>query len=221
MEFYYLEKYIQKYHSDSELIGSLSNIFLIKNHQISNKKLSEIFNISQLYIKRLRLDQKISEPSNNLTRINYRLINPAKSLNAFKLLELYDEDLIHKTFKILLNDQLLFKNNDQLKDVFKRNTSENLDWFFDHFINFSELLDYKIEINNNKISILDKSKEKIQIPIPIKKVFKNDSIFNFLYLNYKDEIDLTYENDLKKIIIDPENLLVDINSKNNYINFDS
>ena len=221
MEFYYLEKYIQKYHTDSELIGSLSNIFLIKNHQISNKKMSEIFNISQLYIKRLRLDQKISEPSNNLTRINYRLVNPAKSLNAFKLLELYDEDLIHKTFKILLNDQLLFKNNDQLKDVFKRNTSENLDWFFDHFINFSELLDYKIEINKNKVSILDKSKEKIQIPIPIKKVFKNDSIFNFLHLNYKDDIDLTYENDLKKIIIDPDNLLVDINSKNNYINFDS
>ena len=161
MEFYYLEKYIQKYHSDSELIGSLSNIFLIKNHQISNKKLSEIFNISQLYIKRLRLDQKISEPSNNLTRINYRLINPAKSLNAFKLLELYDEDLIHKTFKILLNDKLSFINNDQLKDVFKRNTNENLDWFFDYYINFSESLDYKIEINNNKISILDKSKRKI------------------------------------------------------------
>ena len=219
MEFYYLEKYIQKYHSDSELIGSLSNIFLIKNHQISNKKLSEIFNISQLYIKRLRLDQKISEPSNNLTRINYRLINPAKSLNAFKLLELYDEDLIHKTFKILLNDKLSFINNDQLKDVFKRNTNENLDWFFDHYINFSESLDYKIEINNNKISILDKSKEKIQIPIPIKKVFNNDSIFNFLYLDYKDDIDLSYENDLKKIIIDPDNLLVDINSKNNYINF--
>ena len=219
MEFYYLEKYIQKYHSDSELIGSLSNIFLIKNHQISNKKLSEIFNISQLYIKRLRLDQKISEPSNNLTRINYRLINPAKSLNAFKLLELYDEDLIHKTFKILLNDKLSFINNDQLKDVFKRNTNENLDWFFDYYINFSESLDYKIEINNNKISILDKSKEKLQIPIPVKKVFNNDSIFNFLYLDYKDEIDLSHENDLKKIIIDPENLLVDINSKNNYINF--
>ena len=219
MEFYYLEKYIQKYHSDSELIGSLSNIFLIKNHQISNKKMSEIFNISQLYIKRLRLDQKISEPSNNLTRINYRLINPAKSLNAFKLLELYDEDLIHKTFKILLNDKLSFINNDQLKDVFKRNTNENLDWFFDHYINFSESLDYKIEINNNKISILDKSKEKLQIPIPVKKVFNNDSIFNFLYLDYKDEIDLSHENDLKKIIIDPDNLLVDINSKNNYINF--
>jgi len=219
MEFYYLEKYIQKYHADSELIGSLSNIFLIKNHQISNEKMSEIFNISQLYIKRLRLDQKISEPSNNLTRINYRLINPAKSLNAFKLLELYDEDLIHKTFKILLNNKLSFNNNDQLKDVFKRNTNENLDWFFDHYINFSESLDYKIEINNNKISILDKSKEKLQIPIPIKKVFNNDSIFNFLYLDYKDEIDLSLENDLKKIIIDPENLLVDINPKNNYINF--
>ncbi len=219
MEFYYLEKYIQKYHANSELIGSLSNIFLIKNHQISNKKLSEIFNISQLYIKRLRLDQKISEPSNNLTRINYRLINPAKSLNAFKLLELYDVDLIHKIFKILLNDKLSFINNDQLKDVFERNTNENLDWFFDYYINFSESLDYKIEINNNKISILDKSKEKLQIPIPIKKVFNNDSIFNFLYLDYKDEIDLSLENDLKKIIIDPENLLVDINPKNNYINF--
>ena len=163
--------------------------------------------------------KKISEPSNNLTRINYRLINPAKSLNAFKLLELYDVDLIHKTFKILLNDKLSFINNDQLKDVFKRNTNENLDWFFDHYINFSESLDYKIEINNNKISILDKSKEKLQIPIPVKKVFNNDSIFNFLYLDYKDEIDLSHENDLKKIIIDPENLLVDINSKNNYINF--
>ncbi len=219
IEFYYLEKYIQKYHSDSALIGSLSNIFLIKNHQISNKKLSEIFNISQLYIKRLRLDQMISEPSNNLTRINYRLINPAKSLNAFKLLELYDEDLIHKTFKILLSDKLSFINNNQLKDLFKSNTNENLDWFFDHYINFSESLDYKIEINNNKISVIDKSKEKIQIPIPIKKVFKNDSIINFLYLDYKDEIDLSHENNLKKIIIDPENLLVDINSKNNYINF--
>ena len=181
--------------------------------------MSEIFNISQLYIKRLRLDQKISEPSNNLTRINYRLINPAKSLNAFKLLELYDEDLIHKTFKILLNDKLSFINSDQLKDIFKRNTNENLDWFFDDYINFSESLDYKIEINKNKVSILDKSKEKIQIPIPIKKVFKNNSTFNFLYLNYKDEIDLSYENDLKKIIIDPDNLLVDINSQNNYINF--
>ena len=101
-------------------------------------------------------------------------------MNEFKLLELYDEDLIHKTFKILLNDKLSFINNDQLKDVFKRNTNENLDWFFDHYINFSESLDYKIEINNNKISILDKSKEKLQIPIPVKKYLKTTQFLTSL-----------------------------------------
>ena len=101
----------------------------------------------------------------------------------------------------------------------KETQVENLDWFFDHFDKFFRGIDYKIEINKNKVSILDKSKEKIQNSNPNKKVFKNDSIFNFLYLNYKNDIDLTYENDLKKIIIDPDNLLVDINSKNNYINF--
>ena len=219
MEFYYLEKYILKYHGNSKLLGNLSNIFLIKNHQISNKKMSEIFNISQLYVKRLRLDQKISEQSQNLTRINYRLINPSKSLNAFKLLELYDEGLIHKTFKILINDQSSFNNNVQLKNVFKLSSNKDLDWFFDHYINLSESLDYKINVNNNKISILNKSKDKIQIPLPIRKVYKNNSFFNSLYLDYRDESDLYYENDLKKVIIDPDNLLVDINSKNNYLSF--
>ena len=221
MEFYYLEKYISEYNLNTKILGDLSNNFLIRNHEISKQRINDIFNISQLYVKRLRLDQKISEQSQNLTRINYRLINPSKSLNAFKLLDLYEKNLADKTLKTLINDEIVFDNIDDLQKIFELYSNKDLSWFFSAYINLIEPLDYKISLKEKKILISEKSKNEINIPIPIRKEFNNNITKDIIHLKETNESELHYQNNIKKITIDPENIFVDINLKNNHLNFNS
>ena len=221
MEFYYLEKYISEYNLNTKILGDLSNNFLIRNHEISKQRINDIFNISQLYVKRLRLDQKISEQSQNLTRINYRLINPSKSLNAFKLLDLYEKNLADKTLKTLINDEIVFDNIDDLQKIFELYSNKDLSWFFTAYINLIEPLDYKISLKEKKILISEKSKNEINIPIPIRKEFNNNITRDIIHLKETNESELHYQNNIKKITIDPENIFVDINLKNNHLNFNS
>ncbi len=221
MEFYYLEKYILEYNLNTKILGDLSNNFLIRNHEISKQRINDIFNLSQLYVKRLRLDQKISEQSQNLTRINYRLINPSKSLNAFKLLDLYEKNLADKTLKTLINDEILFDNIDDLQKIFELHSNKDLSWFFIGYINLIEPLDYKISLKEKKIIISEKSKNEINIPIPIRKEFNNNINTDIIYLKETNESELHYQNNLKKITIDPENIFVDINLKNNHLDLNS
>ena len=222
MEFYYLEKYILDYNLNLKIFGALSNNFFVRNHEISKQKINDIFNISQLYVKRLRLDQRISEEAQNLTRINYRLVNPSKSLNAFKLLELYDENLVDQTFKTLINDKIIFDDVEDLKNIFKSASKKDLNWFFNDYINMTEPLDYKITQKQKKILVSEKSKNEINVPIPIRKEFINNNITTeIVHLKDTHISEHNYLNNLKKITVDPDNIFVDINLKNNHLNFNS
>ena len=93
----------------------------------------------------------ISLPSNELTRINYKMGNPSKSLSSLKLLKSYiGNDSFMSSLSDIFSSEKIIASNDEIKNYFEKNSEFSLDWFFDSYINYSGQTDFKIHKKNHQ-----------------------------------------------------------------------
>ena len=101
--------------------------------------------------------------------------------------------------------------------LFKENSKQDLNWFFDDVLQTRKRIDYKISyLHKNELKV--KNVGQIQAPFNI-SLLKNDSLVHSFWnksISKKEKItipDLVFD----KIIIDNEQIMPDVNKKNNYI----
>ena len=218
LELFYLEKYIDTYYKNLPLLGELSNFFLIKQHNLSLMKFTDQFKLGYKFVAGRNLNQMISLPSNELTRINYKMGNPSKSLSSLKLLKSYiGNDSFMSSLSDIFSSEKIIASNDEIKNYFEKNSEFSLDWFFDSYINYSGQTDFKIHKKKSSISIKNKTFKEFSLPIPLSLRNNDNEIFRTWITNdYElDTIDLT---NIKEIIVDPEKFYSDGNYKNNSLN---
>ena len=218
LELYYLEKYIDEYHNDLSLIGKFSNLFFIKRHNISLNKFKSQFELNYKFVSGRNLNQSISLPSNRLTRINYRISNPSKSLKSLNLLKSYvgSSSFNQSISEILFNEKLI-NNLFDLEELFENNTNLNLEWFFKKYINSDNLIDFKFQKKDDNFIIKNSLNEDLSIPIPLKIEYFDNTTKNIWINQISNKSKIPFNSNIKKITIDPNRLLLDENYKNNYI----
>ena len=93
----------------------------------------------------------ISLPSNELTRINYKMGNPSKSLSSLKLLKSYigNRQFYVISFRYFFSEKIITTMM-KIKNYFEKNGEFSLDWFFDSYINYSGQTDFKIHKKNHQ-----------------------------------------------------------------------
>ena len=96
------------------------------------------------------------------------------------------------------NDEIVFDNIDDLQKIFELYSNKDLSWFFSAYINLIEPLDYKISLKEKKILISEKSKNEINIPIPIRKEFNNNITKDIIHLKETNESELNYQNNINR-----------------------
>ena len=137
LELFYLEKYIDTYYENLPLLGELSSFFLIKQHNLSLMKFTDQFKLGYKFLAGRNLNQMISLPSNELTRINYKMGNPSKSLSSLKLLKSYiGNDSFMSSLSDIFSSEKIIASNDEIKNYFEKNSEFSLDWFFDSYTKF-------------------------------------------------------------------------------------
>ncbi|MAT79407.1 MAG: hypothetical protein CMD13_01525 [Flavobacteriales bacterium] len=215
LELFYLNKFIDEYHSDLSMIGKFSNLFFIKNHNLSLMKFNDQFKLGYKFIASRNLNQKLSIPSNELTRVNYILSNPSKSLFSLKFLSTYiGKDNFNNSITKLFNSDYPLGDLKQIKNIFELNSSTDLKWFFENYLEYDGLIDLKISEKKGEYKLKNIVGKKLSFPVPIKVEYLDKSIKNH-WINDLQNLNFERISDINKIIIDPNNFLLENNYKNN------
>ena len=218
LELYYLEKYIDKYHNDLSLIGKFSNLFFIKRHNISLNKFKRQFELKYNFVSARNLNQSIYLSSDKLTRINYTLSNPSKSLKSLNLLRNYIGSVsFNKSVSEILFSQKQVNNIFDLEELFENNTNLKLDWFFKKYIKSDKLIDFKIYKKDDNFIIKNILDEDLSFPIPVKIEYLDNTIKNIWVDQTSNKSEIVFDKNIRNITVDPNRLLLDETYKNNKI----
>ena len=215
LELFYLNKFIDEYHPDLSMIGKFSNLFFIKNHNLSLMKFNNQFELGYKFVASRNLNQKLSLPSNELTRVNYVLSNPSKSLFSLNFLSSYiGKDNFNNSILKLFNTDRPLGSLNQIKNIFELNSSKDLKWFFDNYLDYDGLIDLKISTKKGKYKLKNIVGKNLSFPVPVKIEYSDKSIKNE-WVNDFENLNFRRMSEINKITIDPNNFLLDNNYKNN------
>jgi hypothetical protein len=213
VQIYTMMKYIDAYRPDTKMMGSLSNIGILRGYYFVNLSFNGQYNYLYMLMARKNLDQPIGSPKNTLIKFNEQIAGKYRAGLSLRYLDAYLED--HAVPSALqdfydLNKQRQVDRED-FAAVIDSKTDKNTDWFFETIVDSRKIIDYKFEdvsFDKDSVSFSLKNKTGANVPISVygikdkQVVFKKwidgaltDSIFTVgrmnaerLVLNYNNEV---------------------------------
>ena len=213
IQIYTMMKYMEENHLDQKMLGSLSDLKILKSYNIVNLTFNQQYSYYYMLMARKNLDQPLGDPKNTLIKFNEQIASKYRAGLSLSYLDNYlNHDIVNKSIQEFYNlNQKSQTNRADLEKIITQNSTKNIDWFFKTIIDSRDIIDYKFSnVSRTKDSIHFSIKNKTQhyVPVPvygIKKnqvVFKewiepknNDSIYNFERKN-ADKIVLNYDNEV-------------------------
>ncbi len=222
MQIYLMMKYIDTFHQDKKMLGSLNRFKLLKNFHITNVDFNDQFSYFYMLMLRKNLDQPVGDSKETLIKYNEQIAGKYRSGLNFRYLKAYlNNDVVDDTFKqyFVFSNQFQTTRND-FEKLLKTNAKKNIDWFFDTMIATHQAFDYKlkdIQKNSDSISFKIKNKHQKTIPLPV-YTLKNDTILysKWIEISEQDSIIKLPNLNAEKIVLNYKNELPEANLRNNW-----
>lgn len=155
----------------------------------TNPKLARFFNIDHLPMQRMselswlkaarnNLEQPINLKATDYSDENYGTMLYNKGALGFNYLRAWLGDSLFDASMQQYYHQWKFKHPqpDDLREVFEKNTTKNLNWFFDDFIGTTKRLDYKLlRLKDNQLLI--KNKGMLESPLHLAGMIGDSMIY--------------------------------------------
>ncbi len=219
-------RYIQTKYPNSNLLGTRDvSGFPFKTLNVSHYPHKAMRQYAYLFSARKCQDQPMDFPSEDYTDINYGAIVYMKSAIVFDYLKGYlGEELFDKCMQAYF-EKWKFKHPqpDDLQAVFEETSGKDLKWIFKEIIPTTKTIDYSIRrakkdtANPENYLVKIKNKGEVNGPFSISSMTK-DSVINTIW--YEPLTDKTTwvkfpKGDYKKLKIDGEYVIPEINQNNN------
>lgn len=227
IQIYSMMQYVDLYHPESKMLGSIGSIKLLKSYHLVNLDFNEQYSYFYMLMARKNLDQPLSNSKNSLIKFNEQIANKYRAGLSFRYLDAYLNNQI--VFNAITDFMALNKkqqtSSTDLKAILTQHAKQPLDWFFDTLIDSRKLIDYKFETvikSKDSLSFALKSKTNIHVPIPIYGL-KNGSVVFKKWIDVAKNPDSMYtvdSNDAEKIIINYKNEVPEFNLRNNWKKLD-
>ena len=211
---YMEEKYPNGYENKEEKVKERGISITIPIEEKELQHISYQFNASRNY------DQPLKMGSKDFTQINYAAMVYSKTGIGFHYLKAYlGEELFDKCMNEYFG-QWKFKhpNPYDIKVVFESVSNENLDWFFEDFINTTKKTDYSLKriskINDQEYLIKMKNLTGYSSPIPVQLINNSNEIISEKWINgFKKDTSFVYKTNEKpsKFVIDYNVITTDFN----------
>lgn len=180
---------------------------------------------SWLFSVNKNLSQPLSLASEQFTYLNYGIDVYYKSALLFRYLQSYLGDQEMDSLMNGFYEKWKFKHPQpqDFIEYFKDNSTKNLDWFFDNLLLTNKNIDYsivRVGKSDDELNIVVKNEGKIISPIEISTTNEDGKTLQTLKSEgFKGKkVFVASRADVKKIIIDQNHLMPDINRNNNQAN---
>ncbi len=219
---YYLMKYVNEYYPETKLTGTLGNIWGLKSFYAAGLKFNEQYNFAYLHMARTNLDQPLTMAKDSLLKFNKNIGNKYKAGVGLRYLNDYTEGkTVETAIKAFIKDKSLLQTNDtEFQEYLKRNTTKNIDWFFDDYLTTSKKIDYRISTIKKKgdslVVTLENELDNI-MPVSLYAI-KNDSVVLKQWVDgFKDKKTITIKgSDVDRLALNYDKIIPEIKGRNNW-----
>jgi hypothetical protein len=219
-------KYIEEHHPESKMLGSASNIGLLKSYNLTNLDFNEQYSYFYMLMARKNLDQPLGSSKTALIKFNEQIASKYRAGLSIRFLDQYlQNNAVTKSIRqfYALNTAQQTSRTD-FETLLKSNTTKDINWFFTTIINSRDIIDYKFtDVTRTKDSITFSVKNKTGAPIPIPVYGTKKGAIVFKQWLDIEECDSTFtlaRKNADKIILNYKNEVPEYNLRNNWKKLD-
>ena len=226
IQVYAMMKYIEEHHPESKMLGSASNIGLLKSYNLTNLDFNEQYSYFYMLMARKNLDQPLGSSKTALIKFNEQIASKYRAGLSIRFLDQYLQNNAVTTsirqFYALNTVQQTSRTD--FETLLKSNTTKDINWFFTTIINSRDIIDYKFtDVTRTKDSITFSVKNKTGAPIPIPVYGTKKGAVVFKQWLDIEECDSTFtlaRKNADKIILNYKNEVPEYNLRNNWKKLD-
>lgn len=226
IQVYAMMKYIEEHHPESKMLGSASNIGLLKSYNLTNLDFNEQYSYFYMLMARKNLDQPLGSSKTALIKFNEQIASKYRAGLSIRFLDQYLQNnavttSIRQFYALNMVKQT---SRTDFETLLKSNTTKDINWFFTTIINSRDIIDYKFtDVTRTKDSITFSVKNKTGAPIPIPVYGTKKGAIVFKQWLDIEECDSTFtlaRKNADKIILNYKNEVPEYNLRNNWKKLD-
>ena len=222
IQVYAMMKYIDKNYPETKMVGSLSNIKLLKSFNLANINFNDQYSYFYMLMARKNLDQPLGSPKNTLIKFNEQIASKYRAGLSIRFLDDYLQN------NAVPNSIKQFYDKNQHKQVsradferlLKSNTTKDISWFFNTIINSRDIIDYKfssVKKTKDSVTFSVINRTGAPIPIPVYGTKKGKIVFKqWLDIEECDSTFTVQRKEVDKIILNLKNEVPEYNLRNNW-----
>ncbi|WP_073351344.1 gluzincin family metallopeptidase [Flavobacterium xanthum] len=222
IQVYTMMKYMDEHHPNTKMMGSASNIRLLKSFNLTNIDFNGQYSYFYMLMARKNLDQPVSSPKNTLIKFNEQIASKYRAGLSIRFLDDYFQNNTVpnsiKQFYVLNKAQQVARCD--FEHVLKSNTTKDISWFFNTIIDSRDIIDFKFSTvvkTKDSITFSVKNRTGAPIPIPIYGTKKGEIVFKqWLDIEECDSTFTIARNSIDKIILNLKNEVPEYNLRNNW-----
>ncbi|WP_275314891.1 aminopeptidase [Tenacibaculum bernardetii] len=226
LETFLMMKYIDEYYPNITVLGKYAKYWPIKTYNLSKLKQNDKYSFVYQFSARKFYDQPLNTPSDSLSNFNQKVVSEYKAgLGLLYLQDYIGGDTLTQSLKeFYAKNQLKETNSQHFKSLLQKNTSKDLEWFFNDYLKTSKKIDYKIsKIKTTKrkdsLKVTIKNKRNISSPVALYGIQKKKIVFK----KWITGTDSTKTIKIKKggfdkLALNYENIYPEYNSLDNFRN---
>ena len=226
IQVYAMMKYIEEHHPESKMLGSASNIGLLKSYNLTNLDFNEQYSYFYMLMARKNLDQPLGSSKTALIKFNEQIASKYRAGLSIRFLDQYlQNNAVTKSIRqfYALNTAQQTSRTD-FETLLKSNTTKDINWFFTTIIDSRDIIDYKFtDVTRTKDSITFSVKNKTGAPIPIPVYGTKKGAVVFKQWLDIEECDSTFtlaRKNADKIVLNYKNEVPEYNLRNNWKKLD-
>lgn len=222
IQVYIMMKYIEEYHPDSKMMGSVAKLKLLKGYNLVSLNFNGQYSYLYMLMARKNLDQPLSNSKNTLIKFNEKIASKYRAGLSLNYLDNYlgNNSVPNSIKQFIQLNQTQQTHRTDFEKLLKSNTDENITWFFDKIIDSRDIIDFKFDkVTRTKDSINFSLKNKTNVNVPISVYgIKDKTIVSKKWFNniVSDSLYSIPRNDADKIVINYKNEVPEFNLRNNW-----
>ncbi|NQX76911.1 metalloprotease [Gilvibacter sp.] len=224
IQVYLMMKYTDLYYPDMKIIGSLSNLWVIKWSHASDLEFNDQYELLYMNMVRNNLDQSLTTAKDSLVKFNKNIASSYKAGVGFKFLKNYlDSDALDESIRNFYQQNVLKPTSSKaFADLVKQKAELPVDWFFDEYVETNVPIDFKIKRvkrMGDSLRVTIKNKTGVKVPVPLYGLHK-DSIVYTRWLAPVDSLTTVTipREGIRQLALNYNRVVPEINNRNNYKN---
>ncbi len=226
LQTFLMMEYMKKYYPNTTILGKYSKYWPLRIYNIAKLKQNDKYAFVYQFSARKFYDQALNIPADSLSNFNRKIVSKYKAgLGLLYLKDYIGGDTLKNSLKEYYSrKQLKLSSSSFFAKVLQKNTSKNLNWFFNDYIKTNKKIDYKIDkikYSNNKdsLEVTIKNKRSFSAPIALYGIEKK----KIKYKKWIPAIDSSKtikikNGDFNKLALNYENIYPEYNSLDNFRN---